>query len=132
MSLVLLLSLGLFTATSASASDDALNANALLEPKVSLFRGVLPPNVCKELIAIGEREGFNVHAESIDDYEEGYKASGQSIDVYERNGAFRTCSIFVSRIRIHQLIIWHPLTLNLSHKLSCRQKEYKIQQYGRH
>jgi hypothetical protein len=55
MSLVLLLSLGLFTATSASASDDALNVNALLEPKVSLFRGVLPPNVCKELIAIGER-----------------------------------------------------------------------------
>jgi hypothetical protein len=77
-----------------------------------------------------KREGFNVHAESIDDYEEGYKASGQSIDVYERNGAFRTCSIFVSRI--HQLIIWHPLTLNLSHKLSCRQKEYKTQQYGRH
>ena len=100
MAVALLLSLGLFTAT--SASDDALNVNALLEPKVSLFRGVLPPNVCKELIAIGEREGFNVHAESIDDYEEGYKASGQSIDVYERNGAFRTCSIFVSHI--HQLL----------------------------
>jgi hypothetical protein len=59
-------------------------SNTLLEPIVSLFRGVLPPHVCKELIDIGEREGFNVYAESIDASEEGYKATGQTIDVYER------------------------------------------------
>ena len=67
-------------------SDD--KNNSLLEPSVSLHRGVLPLHVCKELIALGEEEGFNVQVESIDDFEQGYKASGQSIDVYERDGMF--------------------------------------------
>jgi hypothetical protein len=74
-------------------SEDVVSVNELLEPTVSLFRGVLPPQVCKELISRGEREGFNVFAESIDDMEEGYKASGQSIDVYERNCKFIHCSM---------------------------------------
>lgn len=79
-----MLSLALLSASSARAA----NLDALLEPTVSLFREVLPRHVCKELIDAGEKEGFNVHAESIDDQEEGYKASGQSIDVYERNCEF--------------------------------------------
>ena len=83
-------------------SDADGESNTLLEPTVSLFRGVLPPHVCKELIDIGEREGFNVYAESIDDYEEGYKATGQSIDVYERYGKFNVHpSPIIFRTHLH-------------------------------
>lgn len=96
MTLALMLCLGLLSASSARAADLNARTNGLLEPTVSLFREVLPPHVCKELIDAGENEGFNVHAESIDDNVEGYKATGQSIDVYERN-----CE-FVNSIRIHR------------------------------
>ncbi|KAL7438867.1 hypothetical protein ACHAXH_004978 [Discostella pseudostelligera] len=75
-------------------SDADGESNTLLEPIVSLFRGVLPPHVCKELIDIGEREGFNVYAESIDAYEEGYKATGQTIDVYERYSGVQSPAIW--------------------------------------
>lgn len=57
----------------------------LLEPIVKRHLGVLPQEVCKQLIALGEEEGFTVAPESIDEGLENYNVPSQSIDVFERH-----------------------------------------------
>lgn len=59
-----------------------------LEPTVQRHVGVLPPSVCKKLVELGEKAGFDAEDESIDEDEQKdpdtkYVPS-QSIDVYER------------------------------------------------
>lgn len=71
------------------SSLGSASTEVLLEPDFTKHVGVLPPNVCEELIALGEENGFIVEPESID---EGappkYKVSSQTIDVYERYREF--------------------------------------------
>lgn len=66
------------------------SANALehLQPDVQRHAGVLPLSVCKQLIDLGEKSGFLVREESIDDREqrdpnERYVPS-QTIDVWDQ------------------------------------------------
>ena len=73
---------GLATAANAVAEEEALPQ--LLEPTVRRHAGVLSEAACRELIALGEEEGFTVDAESIDDDEPDYDVSSQSIEVFER------------------------------------------------
>ena len=61
------------------------SSRELLEPIVKRHLGVLPEEVCKELIALGEDEGFYVSPESIDEGLENYNVPSQSIDVFERH-----------------------------------------------
>ena len=64
----------------------------LLEPIVKRHLGIISPDACKELIALGEEEGFTVENESIDDYEdEKYKTPSQSIEVFNGNDGFGKC-----------------------------------------
>ena len=69
-----------------SSPPDSSTTKQLLEPIVKRHVGILPPDVCKELIRLGEEEGFTVEHESIDNYEEGYTVPSQSIEIFERNG----------------------------------------------
>jgi hypothetical protein len=63
-----------------------------IEPIVTLHTGVLSPEACVELIALGEQAGFPDEGESIDDdynnysagQNETYNVSSQSIEVYEK------------------------------------------------
>jgi len=58
-----------------------------LEPKVQRHVGVLPLSVCKELISLGEKFGFLVREESIDEDEQKDPTKkyvpSQTIDIYE-------------------------------------------------
>lgn len=61
------------------------SSEVLLEPAFTHHVGVLPPNVCEELIALGEENGFIVEPESIDNNAPPeYRVTSQTIDVYER------------------------------------------------
>ena len=69
-----------------SSPPDSSTTKQLLEPIVKRHVGILPPDVCKELIRLGEEDGFTVEHESIDNYEEGYTVPSQSIEIFERDG----------------------------------------------
>ena len=69
-----------------SPPESSSTTKQLLEPIVKRHVGVLPPDVCKELIRLGEEDGFTVEHESIDNYEEGYTVPSQSIEIFERDG----------------------------------------------
>ena len=74
---------------------------ALLEPIVTLHSGVLPPDACEGLIALGERAGFPHEGESIDEYvDREYRVSSQSIEVYEREGESPSSSYLVCLPRL--------------------------------
>ena len=90
-SLIILSTLTLCTTTCAQLDDgssppDSSTTKQLLEPIVKRHVGILPPDVCKELIRLGEEDGFTVEHESIDNYEEGYTVPSQSIEIFERDG----------------------------------------------
>lgn len=73
---------------------DPGRAQELLEPDVKRIPHVLPEAACKELIALGEAEGFLVDEESIDEDESNYgkgSAPSQSIEVFERHGEHMIC-----------------------------------------
>jgi hypothetical protein len=73
-------------ASSSAAAATTTKVPILLEPIVTLHSGVLPPDVCAGLIALGEAAGFPHEGESIDEYQDvEYKVSSQSIEVYERD-----------------------------------------------
>jgi len=56
-----------------------------LEPTVKRHIGILPPDTCKELIRLGNLDGFTEQQESIDDYSDSKeKQPSQSIEVFER------------------------------------------------
>ena len=85
---ILLSTLGRSAACAASSPE-----SELLEPIVKRHIGVLPESVCKELIALGDKEGFTVDEESIDDGEE-YNVSSQSIEVFERDDGITSPAIW--------------------------------------
>lgn len=85
---ILLSTLGRSAASAASSPE-----SELLEPIVKRHIGVLPESVCKELIALGDKEGFTVDEESIDDGEE-YNVSSQSIEVFERDDGITSPAIW--------------------------------------
>ena len=73
-----------------------------IEPIVTLHAGVLSPEACVELIALGEQAGFPDEGESIDDdynnYYSGqnqtYNVSSQSIEVYEKTKGIMSHAIW--------------------------------------
>lgn len=75
-----------------------------IEPRVSLYTGILPKAACQELIKLGEQSGFNVIDESIDDYEENEenKVPSQSIEVYSYE--------YGGQNRIIDMPIWQALS----------------------
>ena len=75
---------------SSSKSEDLY-----LEPTIKRHIGILPPHTCKELIRLGNLEGFTVEQESIDDYSDSKeKQPSQSIEVFERNDGITSPSIW--------------------------------------
>mmetsp|Transcript_3776 Transcript_3776/g.8342 ORF Transcript_3776/g.8342 Transcript_3776/m.8342 type:complete len:378 (+) Transcript_3776:217-1350(+) len=69
----------------------SVDATDYLEPEIQRHAGVLPKDVCKQLIELGEKAGFLVERESIDSKEqnnpnEKYVPS-QTIDVYLKGWA---------------------------------------------
>lgn len=84
----------LFSTLGRSAASAASSPEfELLDPIVKRHVGVLPESVCNELIALGEKEGFTVDEESIDDGEE-YSVSSQSIEVFERDDGITSPAIW--------------------------------------
>lgn len=78
------------TAVTSTAADPEF-----LEPVVKRHVGVLPENVCTELIELGEAEGFLVDVESIDeDEDKEYQVSSQSIEIFERNDGISSPAIW--------------------------------------
>jgi len=70
---------------SSSISKSKEENNLLLEPTVKRHIGILPPETCKELIRLGNLDGFTEVQESIDDYSDSKeKQPSQSIEVFER------------------------------------------------
>ena len=80
-----------------SSPPESSTTKQLLEPIVKRHVGILPPDVCKELIRLGEEDGFTVEHESIDNYEEGYTVPSQSIEIFERDGEFWEMQCMVER-----------------------------------
>ena len=78
------------TSPSFSCSKEVL----LLEPIVERHVGILPPEACKELIRLGNLDGFTGQQfESIDDFSNNNTPS-QSIEVYEGNDGITSPAIW--------------------------------------
>ena len=74
------------TITSDNNAGSSSSSTQFLEPTVKHFSGILPADACKELIRLGELEGFSDEPDSIDHYEpNNYNTKpSQDIEVYER------------------------------------------------
>ena len=57
------------TITSDNNAGSSSSSTQFLEPTVKHFSGILPADACKELIRLGELEGFSNEPDSIDHYE---------------------------------------------------------------
>ncbi len=82
----------LLSGVAVSSSVAREDTQFLIEPVIQQFQAILPSKVCKELIALGEEEGFAAEYETIDENAEGYNVTSQSIEVFQRD---RKCSSII-------------------------------------
>lgn len=102
-----------------------MEQEAYMEPKVDIYKGILPPDVCRELIELGEQQGFTVYEESIDDdnhYDGEKRYPSQSIEVY----SYENKRSFVVHRRIWEVLQPHIKTLTELVKKSRKKEEIKL------
>lgn len=102
-----------------------IEPEAYMEPKVDIYKGILPPDVCRALIELGEQEGFTVYEESIDDdnhYDGEKRYPSQSIEVY----SYENKRSFVVNRPIWEVLQPHIKTLTELVKKSQKKEEIKL------
>ena len=102
-----------------------MEQEAYMEPKVDIYKGILPPDVCRELIELGEQSGFTVYEESIDDdnhYDGEKRYPSQAIEVY----SYENKRSFVVHRRIWEVLQPHIKTLTELVKESRKKEEIKL------
>jgi hypothetical protein len=98
--------------------------DSYMEPRVDRYAGILPLDVCQELIKLGEQTGFNEIHESIDEYQsDKQKKPSQSIEVYSyiRNGDHRIIDHPIWEVLQPYIDVFADLV-----KKSRKEEEHKI------